>query len=497
VVTRVLKVDAAVTDKSHRRVARFFFVLSVLVLIGTCLPRTAASEPGSGAASANPKGHEKKAGKKKGPSVKAKTPRHPAKAEAAEEPEKVFLEEDPSPTSPTSESAPPVVDHEPVAEDSKAETTSQSTPVAHGGPSAHVSLETSGYADTDHVNVLSPSVAFGLTDEVAGWSVNGHYLVDVVSAASVDIVSTASPHWTEVRHVGGLSGSIAFEPVTVGAVAVISREPDYLSITGGGTLSIDLFEKNATPYFAFSREQDSIGRTDLPHEYWKSKHVTNLQAGITLVLGRATIASVQLDGSFERGYLAKPYRYVPLFAPGQAASVGPGASIDAVNRLRLNMRPIEQLPNARDRYALSGHLAHRGTDTTLRLDERLYADNWGLLAATSELRYIIDLSRRLEVWPHVRHHIQGAVNFWQRAYEAIPGPNGSLGVPVYRTGDRELGPLQLIVLGAGTRLKLADSPGSQWDLVFEFDVGRTSFTDQLYITERSMAYSTLALEAAF
>jgi hypothetical protein len=511
VVTRVLKVDAAVTDKSHRLVARFFFVFSVLVLSGTCLPRSAASAP------ANKKGSERKTGKKKAPSVKPKPPKRASKAAAGPVPEKVILEEEPSPPTSTSKSKRAADEREDAADeredaaderedaaderepvaDRKPEPSSESGPATHGGPSAHASIETSGYLDSDHVNVLSPSVAVGLSDEVAGWSVNGHYLVDVVSAASVDIVSTASPHWTEVRHVGGMSGSVAFEPVTVGAVGVISREPDYLSITGGGTLSIDLFEKNVTPYFAFSREQDSIGRTDLPHEYWKDKHVTNVQAGVTLVLGRPTIASVQVDGSFERGYLAKPYRYVPLFAPGQAASVGPGASIDEVNRLRLNMRAIEQLPNARDRYALSGHLAHRGTGTTLRLDERLYADSWGLLAATSELRYIIDVSRRLEIWPHVRHHIQGAVNFWQRAYEAIPGPDGSLGVPVFRTGDRELGPLQIIVLGAGARLKLANSPGSQWDLVWELDVGRTSFTDQLYITERRMAYSTLALEATF
>ena len=495
-VTRVLKVDAAVTDQLHRAVARVFFILSVLVINGPCVPRSAAAAPVDRTLSEDTKSTERKPRKKKGPAVKRKTKTRSPKAEAPPEEEQIVLEEEPSPTAPAPHSVSDAADRSHATGDAEPEVAGKPA-VARGGASGHVSLETSGYMDSDHVNVLSPSVSLGLSDEVAGWSVNGHYLVDVVSAASVDIVSTASPHWTEVRHVGGMSGSIAFEPLTIGAVAVISREPDYLSVTGGATLSIDLLEKNVTPYFAFSREQDSIGRTDLQHDYWRSKHVTNAQAGITLVLGRATIGSLQMDGSFERGYLAKPYRYVPLFAPGQGASVGPGASIDQVNRLRLNFRPIEQLPSARDRYALSGHLAHRGTDTTLRLDERLYADSWGLLAATSELRYIIDLSRRLEAWPHLRHHIQGQVNFWQRAYEAIPGPDGALGVPVFRTGDRELGPLQIIVLGAGARLKLADSPGSQFDLIWEVDVGRTGFTDQLYISERRMIYSTLAVEATF
>jgi hypothetical protein len=372
-----------------------------------------------------------------------------------------------------------------------------SSPRSRGGPAAHVSFETSGYLDTDHVSVLSPTVSAGLTDDVNGWSVNGHYLVDVVSAASVDIVSTASPHWTEVRHAGGASGSAAFDPVTLGASAVVSREPDYLSITGGATLSLDLLDKNLTPYLAFSREQDSVGRTDLPHEYWHSKHVNNLQLGLTAVLSRSTIGSIQWDGSFERGYLAKPYRYVPLFAPGQAASIPAGASVDEVNRLRLTLRPNEQVPDSRDRHAISAHLAHRGGASTLRLDERLYVDDWGVLAATSELRYIFDVRRRLELWPHLRHHIQGPARFWRRAYEATPGPDGVLGVPVFRTGNRELGPLQTITLGGGARLKLADPPSKQWDLVFEFDAGRTSFSDALYISERFMGYSTLAVEATF
>jgi Protein of unknown function (DUF3570) len=405
-------------------------------------------------------------------------------------PEEVFLEEE-TPTEPTTEkeaasdAAPPVSEAAPAI-----------APVK-GGPAAHVSLETTGYMDSDHVNVFSPSITGGLADDVAGWSVNGHYLVDVVSAASVDIVSTASPHWTEVRHAGSLTGSITIDPITLGALAVISREPDYLSITGGGTLGFDLMQKNVSPYFAFSHEVDSVGRTDLPHEYWRPKNVTNLQGGVTLVLSRSSIGSLQWDGAFERGYLAKPYRYVPLFAPGQSAAVGPGASIDQVNQQRLTARPSEQLPTARDRYAISGHLAHRFAASTLRLDERLYADTWGVLASTSELRYIIDASRRLELWPHLRYHVQGAASFWERAYEAVREPDGTLGVPVLRTGDRELSPLQTIVLGAGTRIALAERPGTEWDLVLEVDVGETHFSDALYITQRLMGYSTLAIEARF
>jgi len=315
-----------------------------------------------------------------------------------------------------------------------------------------------------------------------------------VTAASVDIVSTASPAWTEVRHVGALNGSVKWEPVTVGAVGVVSREPDYLALTGGGTFSVDLMEKNVTPYVALTLEKDSVGRTGLPHQYWKDKRVTSVQLGVTLVLSRSTIGSVQWDGSFERGYLAKPYRYVPLFAPGQGGSVPVGASIDEVNRLRLGIRAIEQLPGSRDRHAVSGHLAHRFDGSTLRLDERLYGDDWKLLASTTEARYIIDLGKRFEIWPHLRYNVQTGVSFWKRAYEAVSGPGG-LVAPTIRTGDRELGPLQTVVLGGGMRWTVVEGASSRWALVLEGDVGRTTFSDALYIKERKMGYSTLALEA--
>jgi Protein of unknown function (DUF3570) len=477
-------VDAAVTKLPNRLIAP---LLAALVFASVCLCTSRVIVAAPATTEPPPTTPHAPAKKKRGAAADYAR-RHEIK------PEEIHLEEDTSSEVPSAPASDAASAQPPVDADS---TKAGPAPPAGKHLAAHVSLETSGYLDSDHVNVVSPSVAGGVADEVAGWSVNGHYLVDVVSAASVDIVSTASPHWTEVRHAGSVAGSMALDPFTVGALGVISREPDYLSLTAGATLGFDLLDKNLSPYFAFSREADSVGRTDLPHEYWKTKNVTNLQAGLTVVLGRATIGSVQWDGSFERGYLAKPYRYVPLFAPGTSAAVGPGASIDAVNRLRLNVRPDEQLPSARDRYALSGHLAHRYASSTLRLDERLYTDSWGLLASTSELRYIMDLATWLELWPHLRYHFQSAVSFWQRAYEAVPGPNGTLGVPVIRVGDRELSPLQTLVVGGGLRAKLAQTPGKQWDLVLEIDVGRTHFSDALYITERRMGYSTLAIEAQF
>ena len=69
------------------------------------------------------------------------------------------------------------------------------------------------------------------------------------------------------------------------------------------------------------------------------------------------VVSGSLD--FERGDQSKPYRYVPLFDPVTASRVAPGEPIDRVNIFRLGVRPLENLPHGRNRYALGARFAKR------------------------------------------------------------------------------------------------------------------------------------------
>jgi uncharacterized protein DUF3570 len=366
-----------------------------------------------------------------------------------------------------------------------------------GGLTIKASTEVTGYGDTDHVSVVSPSIAGVVADEVAGWSLSGHYLVDVVSAASVDIVSTASGKWREIRHAGSAEGSFKFEDASLGASAVVSSEPDYLSIAGGATLTVDLLEKNVTPYVGFSYGQDQVGRTGLPRDLWRTKQTTSGRIGVTFVVDRFTIASLQGDATEEAGYLAKPYRYVPLFAPGEGGQLGPGASVTEVNATRVPERAAEQLPGKRDRFALTGRIGHRYSQSTLRLDERAYVDTWNLFASTTDFRFMFDVGRRLTLWPHLRFHVQNQAVFWQRTYELVPSVEGALGVPTLRTGDRELSPLYAGTAGLGARFTLVDSRRAPWFIVFEVDGSYTRYLDALYISDRTAVFSTLAVEAQF
>jgi hypothetical protein len=128
----------------------------------------------------------------------------------------------------------------------------------------HVAFEYGQYADTDHVFVETPSVSGTVSDPIKGWSVGGQYLVDVVSAASVDIVSTASRRWNEVRQEGGLQASYKPQALGAQASATISDEPDYLSLSAGGAITQDLANKNVTWLFGYAYGHDVAGRTGTP-----------------------------------------------------------------------------------------------------------------------------------------------------------------------------------------------------------------------------------------
>ena len=363
------------------------------------------------------------------------------------------------------------------------------------------SMEFATYNDSDHVTVVTPSIALGI-ENTNGASLHATYLVDVVSAASVDIVSTASSRWTEVRHAGTLEADYKPHDFGVGVGASVSSEPDYQSYAAHASVTRDFDEKNWTLFFGYGFSRDTIGRCGdfgrcTPFSvYSQTLDRGAFNGGIDFVVDRSTLASITGDVIIENGDQSKPYRYVPMFAPDIAPLVPKGASIDLVNRVRLDDKPAEQLPLSRRRLALTGRYARRLDSSTLRLEERLYDDSWGLIASTSDARWIFDLGRRFAIWPHAHFHVQNAVSFWQRAYvsESATGWN----LPEYRTGDRELGPLWTTEGGFGLRWYLGrDAQPEQWALQLTGDAMYTAFLDDLFLTRRIAELAALGLEGQF
>lgn len=367
-----------------------------------------------------------------------------------------------------------------------------------------VAGDLSGYSDTNSVAVYTPALNASLVSPTAGWNVGGNFLVDAVSAASPDLVSSASPPFEEYRYAGGLTGG--YKPGLYGGQASVSfsSSPDYVSYTAGGRLTADLNDKLITPTLGYSYSRDEIGRG--PHNYLHDfnplKGLLNtheFELGVTFVMSPTSVLLVGGTVSIERGDQSQPYRYVPMFDPDNVAPFVPnGATVDLVNRTRLPVRPLEQLPTERDRYAAGARFNKRLGNATLRLEERLYIDSWGLKASSTDGRYMVDLSRHLRVWPHARLHAQSGTNFYQLAYSAILDPNGEIILPTYRTGDRELSPLLTATAGGGVRLGLGEPEGNvKYGLTFVGDVMYTRYLKSLYVTTRTAVYGAVGFDVEF
>lgn len=370
-------------------------------------------------------------------------------------------------------------------------------------PKVTAGAEISGYSDNIGVHVLSPEIDATVSSPTAGWHVGASYLVDVVSAASPDIVSMASPPFKETRQAGSLSGGYAIGIVDVGAHANLSSEPDYLSMTGGGDVAAELGEtKQVVPRLGYSFSHDRIGYRNTPFSQFERNLDTHeLEAGVTLIVNKETLVVLGMSAQIERGEESKLYRYVPVFdgdkLDKKIIQVTPGMSADDVNKLRLNVRPQELLPDQRDRYAIGARINHRLPTGTLRADERLYTDTWGVKATTSDARYFHDLGDRLRVWPHLRFHAQTKADFYKLAYPAyLDGANGAVLLMLpYRTGDRELSPMLTVTGGGGARIALtSDKADTKLAIVVEGQVAWSKFFQSLFVTSRTAVYGTVRFE---
>jgi len=366
---------------------------------------------------------------------------------------------------------------------------------AEGNVTARASSEVAGYTDSVGVTVFTPSIGASVDSPTAGWGASGRYLLDVVSAASPDIVATASPRWTEVRHAGNLG--VRYKPGTFGVAlgGSTSYTPDYWSVGANVQLTEEVDQKNLTLVQGYSFGRDVIGRTGTPFSVFSNELQSHsFMLGFSRIVNAGLVLGLYGDFVLENGDQSKPYRYIPMFAPDVAPRIPRGANAIDVTNYRLTARPLEQLPLDRQRYAVTGRLAWRGSSTTLRLEQRVYHDSWNLRASTTDLRYFVDVAERVTVWPHGRVHVQGGVDFWQRAYAST----GADDLPSLRTGDRELGPLANFGLGFGIRLALGKT-GAKDDigLTLTTDGTWTSFSDAIYVKDRFSAYATTALDVVF
>ncbi len=249
------------------------------------------------------------------------------------------------------------------------------------------------------------------------FSVVGNYYVDMVSSASIDVVTQASPY-TEEREQWSLGVDYLHGNTTMRAGYASSVESDYDAETFSFSVSQDMFGDLTTLTLSYALGDDLVRRSDDPtFERPVDRQIYGV--GVTQILTKNLITALNFETITEEGFLNNPYRSARYF--------------DSGNPLGYSFEP-ELYPNTRTgnavglraRYFLPYRAAIEG-------EYRFYTDTWDIEGHTGSISYIHPWGD----WTFTgkfRYHDQTGAHFYS---DLFPGPQATN----FRGRDKELSAL--------------------------------------------------------
>lgn len=320
-------------------------------------------------------------------------------------------------------------------------------------PAATASLHV--YADDDHVTVVSPSASVR-ADVTPRVSISADSTVDAVSAASVDVVTSASPRTVHEQRVElGLASTVRYKRVSWWTLAARgSHEHDYDALRVRATGRVELAQRNTMLQLDYVAGYDIItSMMDASFERHRTSHEL-MTTGSQLVSRRAVV-DIIVDVTRADGYHASPYRRVPVDMPGMPL---PSQLEEVTPRLRSSAALALRL-----RYAVTDRVTASGT-------YRWYDDTWSVMSHTMTA----EVYRSVHDWligATLRGYSQSEASFYSPHYA---------GEPRYRTRDRTLGAMRSLY-GAAT----CDVPFDDWHMIASAGLMHLRFFDFVPQSDRN------------
>jgi len=274
-------------------------------------------------------------------------------------------------------------------------------------------LYTGGGVDIDGPSILVRKQVGKSTSFV------GNYYLDMVSSASIDVVTTASPY-SEERKQWSLGMDYLRGNTTVRVGYTSSVESDYDASTYHVSISQDMFGGLTTLTMSYGLGDDEVGKSNDP-DFERFLDKQNYGLGLTQILTKNLIATLNFETGTDEGYLNNPYRTVRYFN----ASDLEGRGYSYEEELYPNTRTSNAV-GIRARYFLPYRAAIEG-------EYRFFTDTWDIESHTASLTYVHPW-RDFTFTGKFRYHDQTAAHFYSDLFPRKEATN-------FRGRDKELSPL--------------------------------------------------------
>jgi hypothetical protein len=275
-------------------------------------------------------------------------------------------------------------------------------------------------------------------------SLNGHYYVDSVSAASIDVVASASAYQEERTE---YSAGVDFlhEKTMLSAGYTNSEENDFTADTVFFSVAQDFFGDLTKLSMGYSRGWDEVRKIE--STFKRDVDRQNYKLGLSQILSKNSLMGIDLETITDEGYLNNPYRRYRFIDPLDASSFQYAEEVYPETRTStaVALRGLYYLP-----YRAS-----------LKAEYRYFTDSWGVAAHTYGLDYVHPIGEQWVLEGRYRFYTQTQADFYQDLFPFE-------GSQDFMARDKELSTYNDHTIGAG--------------LTYEFGKGVMSHVERLKVT---------------
>ena len=264
------------------------------------------------------------------------------------------------------------------------------------------------------------------------YSVSANYYMDMVSSASIDVMTTASPY-TEERTQGSLAFDLLQGKTQYSVSYTLSDESDYTANTASFDLTQDILGDLATVSFGFSQGWDEV-RKNGDNAFEETVDRRNYRFGLQLIVTPRLMTGLNYEVITDEGFLNNPYRSVRY--------------LDETSARGFSFQP-ELYPHTRTSNAVSINaryfLPHRAA---VHGEYRYFTDTWGIDANTASIGYTHPWGKRWIFEAGYRWYDQSAADFYSDLFPRADAQN-------FLARDKELSTFTSHMFSLGATYELA------------------------------------------